>query len=76
VPIPGLKQLDATDIQVTTAGKPVKIFTAYLSPTRPLIREDLFACIGGGMPVLMAGDLNAKHVDWNSRLSKRQVKLL
>jgi len=21
------------------------------------------------MPVLMAGDLNAKHVDWNSRLN-------
>jgi len=29
-----------------------------------------------GLPVLMAGDLNAKHVDWNSRLSMRRVKLL
>ena len=28
------------------------------------------------MPVLMAGDLNAKHVDWNSRLSTRRGKLL
>jgi hypothetical protein len=27
------------------------------------------ACFGGGLPVLMAGDLNAKHVDWNSRLT-------
>jgi len=25
---------------------------------------------------LMAGDLNAKHVDWNSRLSTRREKLL
>jgi len=25
---------------------------------------------------LLAGDLNAKHVDWNSRLNTRRVKLL
>jgi hypothetical protein len=52
------------------ASKPVKIFAAYLSPSRPLIGEDLSACFGGGIPVLLAGDLNAKHVDWNSRLTK------
>jgi hypothetical protein len=28
------------------------------------------------MPVLMAGDLNAKYVDWNSRLTTRSGKLL
>jgi hypothetical protein len=28
-----------------------------------------------GLPVLMAGDLNAKHVDWNSRLNTRRWKL-
>ena len=28
------------------------------------------------MPVLLAGDLNAKHVDWNSRLSTTRGKLL
>jgi len=28
------------------------------------------------MPVLMAGDLNAKNVDWNSRLSTRRGQLL
>jgi len=49
----------------------VKVLAAYLSPSRPLIGADLDACFGGGLPVLMAGDLNAKHVDWNSRLSMR-----
>jgi len=58
------------------AGKPVKILAAYLSPSHPLIGADLSACFGGGIPVLMAGDLNAKHVDWNSRLSTRRGKLL
>jgi len=76
VPIPGLTHLEATAIQVTMAGKPVIIIPAYLSPSRPLIGADLFACFGGGMPVLMAGELNAKHVDWNLRLSTRRGKLL
>jgi hypothetical protein len=34
------------------------------------------ACFGRGLPVLMAGDLNVNHVDWNSRLSTRRGKLL
>ena len=28
------------------------------------------------MPVLIAGELNAKHVDWNSRLTTKRGKLL
>ena len=74
VPVPG--HLESTAIQVTLAGKPVKILAAYLSPSRPLIGADLSACFGGGLPVLMAGDLNAKHEDWNSRLSTRRGKHL
>jgi hypothetical protein len=54
------------------ARKPVKISAAYFSPSSPLIGEELSTCFGGGMPVLMAGNLNAKHVDWNSRLSTRR----
>jgi hypothetical protein len=34
-----------------------------LSPSRPLLGTDLTVCFGGGLPVLMAGDFNAKHVD-------------
>jgi len=76
VPIPGLTHLEATAIQVTLAGRPVLILEAYLSPSRPLIGAELTACFGGGLPGLMAGDLNAKHVDWNSRLNTRRGKLL
>ena len=75
MPIPGLTHLEATAIHVTMAGKPVKILAAYLSPSRPLIGADLSACFGGGMPVFMAGDLNAKHMVGNSRLSTRRGKL-
>jgi hypothetical protein len=76
VPVLGLTHLKATAIQVTLAGRPVKILAVYLSTSRPLIGADLTACFGGGLPVLMAGDLNAKHVDWNSRLTTKRGKLL
>ena len=68
----GSDHLEATAIQVTLAGRPVLILAAYLSPSGQLIGADLTACFGGGLPVLMAGELNAKHVDWNSRLNARR----
>ena len=68
----GPAHLEATAIRVAMAGKPVNILAAYLSPSRPMIGADISACFGGEIPVLMAGDLNAKHVDWNSRLSTRR----
>ena len=52
------------------------ILATYLSPSRPLIGTDLTDCLGRGFPVLMAGDLNVKHVDWNSRLNTRRGKPL
>jgi hypothetical protein len=58
------------------ADKPAKIRAAYLSPSRPLTGADLTACFSGGLPVLLAGDLNAKNVGWNSRLSTRRGKIL
>jgi hypothetical protein len=58
------------------AGKPVKILAAYFSPSRALIGVDLTACFGEGLPVLMAGDINAKHVDWNSRMTTGRWKRL
>jgi hypothetical protein len=75
-PVTGLTHLEATAFQVTLAGRPVKIFSVYLSPSRPLIGADLTACFGRGIPVIMAGYLNAKHVDWNSQLTTRRVQPL
>jgi hypothetical protein len=76
MPIPVLTHMKATAIQVTMASKPVKILAPYLSPFRPLSGAGLSACFDGGMSVLMAGDRNAKHVDWNSRLSTRRGNFL
>jgi hypothetical protein len=72
----GLTHLETTAVQITLAGRPVKILAAYLSPILPLMGADLSAYFGGVLPVLIACDLNAKHVDWNSRLTTRRGKLL
>jgi hypothetical protein len=76
VPVLGLTHLEATAIHIMLASGPLKIFTVYLSPSRPIVGSELSACFGGGFPVLTAGDLNAKHVDWNSRLTTTSGKLL
>jgi hypothetical protein len=60
VPVQSSQHLEATAIQIMLTTKPVKSLAAYLSPTRPLTVTDLSVCLGGGLPVLMAGDLNAK----------------
>jgi hypothetical protein len=76
LPVQGLRHLEANAIELKLAGKPTKILAVYDLPCRPLIKSDLTACFSGGLPVLMAGDLNAKHVDWYSRLTTVRRKLL
>jgi hypothetical protein len=76
LPVLGLTQLDATAIHIILASGPPKILSVYLSISRPIVGSDLSACFGGGFPVFMAGDLNAKHADWNSRLATTRGKLL
>jgi hypothetical protein len=66
--VSGLQHLEAAVIHLVMATRPVKLVAAYLSPTRHLIESDLTECPSGGFPVLMVGDLNAKHTDWNSGL--------
>jgi hypothetical protein len=58
------------------ASRPVKIVTAYLSPTRYLTDYELTTCVSGGLPFLMAGDLKAKHTDWISRVITTRGALL
>jgi hypothetical protein len=36
----------------------------------------LTECLSGGIPILIAGDLNAKHKEWNSRLTTARGSLL
>jgi hypothetical protein len=60
--------LEDTAVHLVLASRPVRVVATYLKPTRHLIESDLTECLSGDLPVLLAGDLNAKYTDWNSRL--------
>jgi hypothetical protein len=54
------------------AGCKTGEYSGGLTVTHPLpFALDLSACLGGGLPVLMSGEMNAKHVEWNSRLIRK-----
>jgi hypothetical protein len=74
LPEPRLTHLEATTIQIMLAVKPVITNAANVSPSVWLNAADLYTCFGGGLPFLLAGYLNAQHVDWNSGLSTRREK--
>jgi hypothetical protein len=76
MPVFGLQYPEATAKHLVLATRPVKLVSACHSPTRPLIESDLTECLSGGIPVLMAGDFNAKHTDWNSTLITARGSLL
>jgi hypothetical protein len=76
LPVLGLTQLEATAIQIMLASGPLKILAVYLSPSLSIVGSDVSTFFGGGFLVLMAGDLNAKHVDCDSRLTTARGKLL
>ena len=67
VPISDLQQLETTAVQLNLGGRPVKLVAVYIAPDRPILDDDLSECFRGNIPALMAGDLKAKHKDWNSR---------
>jgi hypothetical protein len=76
ITVQGLKHLEATAIQNMLASKPVNILVNYPSPSRPLIASDLSACLGGGLPIPMPGDLKANHADWKSRMIMPRGRLI
>jgi hypothetical protein len=76
VPVSGLQYLEATAIHLVLATRQEKLVSAYLAPTRPLIESVLNDYLSGGIPVLMAGDLNAKHKELNSTLPPARGLLL
>jgi hypothetical protein len=73
-PVSVLQHLDSTAIYVVLANRPVKFVAAYLSPTRPLKLSALTACLSVGSLILMAEEINAKHRDWNSRLTTERAR--
>jgi hypothetical protein len=73
VPVSGLQFLEATlSVGDQTSETRVGLPRAHT----PLDRVGLTECLSGGIPVLMAGDFNAKHKVWNCGLTTARGSLL
>lgn len=51
------------------------ILPVCLSPSWALSKSHLSACLSGGFPVKMVGNLSAKHLDWNSWLTAARSRI-
>ena len=75
VPVPNLRHIEATAIAVNIDLRTIKRMTLYLPP-RSLVDANQLESISRGATVILAGDLNVKLKDWNSRLNFPREVLL
>ncbi|GJQ86053.1 hypothetical protein Trydic_g22059, partial [Trypoxylus dichotomus] len=59
--------METTAVQIHTARGVVKIHSCYGPPGSVLSEADFRAVFGAGHPTILAGDLNSKHKNWNSK---------
>lgn len=77
IELPQLDQLEATGIAVQTAHAGVlKLYAVYCSPNRALLANELEELLDEDGPIIIAGDLNAKHPAWNSRVANGRGRTL
>ncbi|GFQ99719.1 hypothetical protein TNCT_159031 [Trichonephila clavata] len=58
--------LEITAIQIVRPNsQPLTVISAYRSPLKPILVQDLHLLFRNHDYVLVAGDLNAKHYSWN-----------
>lgn len=72
--LPQLQHAEATAIVVQTERGPLRLISIYAPPDRSaatcaLLAADIAKLVEGNVaPTLVAGDFNAKHTSWNSRI--------
>ena len=78
VKIPMMSSLQVTAIMVELEGLKTVIGALYRSPCIPFVKADLDTLIGlsKSKKFIFGGDLNAKHQEWNSRLTTLSGRLL
>lgn len=65
--LPNLRTLEATAVTIDTNQGKTTLIAAYLSPGADLIEEDFITIFDRFERILLCGDLNSKHLAWNSR---------
>ncbi|GBP12042.1 RNA-directed DNA polymerase from mobile element jockey [Eumeta japonica] len=55
-------------VRVDAAGADQRLFAAYRPPGSHFCSSDVHTIFDDGTPTILAGDLNAKHTTWGSRV--------
>jgi hypothetical protein len=67
-PLPPLQRIEATAIELRINKETVILASVY-SPPGKIFEADLDLLIGLGHKVILAGDLNDKHITWGARVN-------
>lgn len=73
---PLFSYIEGTFVQLFFPTESITFGAIYCSPSKPLIKEDLDLLLTVGPRFLLAGDFNAKHLCWNSRLTTSRGQTL
>lgn len=74
---PALTNLEVSACRLGMTGHPdINIISAYLSPNKTILQTDLNAVFAGEDSVILAGDLNCRHVQWHCNPSNSNGRAL
>lgn len=74
---PSLTNLEVSICRIAMTGhRPITLASVYLPPTKDLLKTDLEILFNLDDSVILAGDLNSKHVRWNCRVNNRNGRIL
>ncbi|KAK9881891.1 hypothetical protein WA026_018088 [Henosepilachna vigintioctopunctata] len=68
--------IESTGIRIEIEGRPTNIYSIYKSPLKEMKEEDIKKIFKSKVPTIAAGDINAKHTDWNCRVSNTSGRIL
>ncbi|GLV46068.1 hypothetical protein CBL_05154 [Carabus blaptoides fortunei] len=72
-----LTNLEATSIEIQTPNtRPLRLISVYNPPDKDILSSDLDHILDGTTPTIVAGDLNAKHRNWNCRVGNKRGRAL
>jgi hypothetical protein len=76
ITLPVLQNLEATAVRIETVNGPLTIISCYHPPRLLLQENDITEILDTGTSVIAAGDFNAKHQTWGSRVANRNGRIL
>lgn len=68
--------IEITSIKLYTKRGPLIVHSTYSAPSKKISEADMVKIFDTRTPTLLAGDLNAKHQAWNSRVTNSKGKAL